>query len=89
MANTINIKINQEVNGKNKVDELGVSLKKLKETINNVQSAAKAIDITTLIVAADAVNSAVTSMVSTMQDLAGAYQIPSAAGRPPAFQKCR
>ena len=75
MANTINIKINQEVNGKNKVDELGVSLKKLKETINNVQSAAKAIDITTLIVAADAVNSAVTSMVSTMQDLAGAYQI--------------
>ena len=75
MANTINIKINQEVNGKNKVDELSVSLKNLKETINNVQNASKAIDATALIVAADAINSAVSGMVSTMQDLAGAYQI--------------
>ncbi|MGM9846542.1 MAG: hypothetical protein ACI31F_01180 [Muribaculaceae bacterium] len=30
MANTINIKINQEVNGKNKVEKPGISLKKLK-----------------------------------------------------------
>ena len=74
-SNVVKLKIDQEVKGKENVDELTVSLKSLKEATANIQKTSKIIDTRAFADALDTVNNAVSKVTSVMSDLSAAYAV--------------
>lgn len=74
-SNVVKLKIDQEVKGKENVDELTVSLKSLKEATVNIQKTSKIIDTRALADTLDTVNNAVSKVTSVMSDLSAAYAV--------------
>ena len=65
-SNVVKLKIDQEVKGKENVDELTVSLKSLKEATANIQKTSKIIDTRAFADALDTVNNAVSKVTSPL-----------------------
>lgn len=73
--NVVKLKIDQEVKGKENVDELTVSLNSLKEATVNIQKTSKIIDTRAFADALDTVNNAVSKVTSVMSNLSAAYAV--------------